>query len=229
VQNPTPILVNQYGGADLPQAFVQIASFSNAVFVLNHFPTSITRTNELIELEIQDIGKLTAKFLIAEPTVLPHAGDRLLCQREVILSNAPLVPEGRSIATIAPGVMENSNPIWIVQFDSGVAVCEKGYFIIHFLSMGDLTTVVDRLTAELPENSIVLRTSFSLREVVPLPQEEGIFAIQSPSLDDLFVGTQYFVDQAKQIIHELAPDAEFFPPDTEVDIFVEEPVADPET
>jgi hypothetical protein len=190
------------------------------VFVLNHSPTSITRNNESIELEIQDIGKVTTKFFVAEPSVLPHEGERLLCHREVILSNSPLVPEGRSIATIAPGVMENSNPIWIVQFDSGVAVCQKGYFVIHFLSMGELTTVVERLTAELPENSIVLRVAFSLREVVPLPQEEGVFAIQSPSLDDIFVGTQYFIDQAKRIIHEIDPEVQFFPPDTEVEIIV---------
>jgi hypothetical protein len=222
--HPTPILANHYGGADLPQVFNRYAAVWGAPFVLGHSPDSILQNGDVLDLEIPDIGTVSTKYLIAEPTVLPHDGIRFLCQREIAVTNAPLFSEGRSIATIAPNVMDNEHPIWVIQFDSGLAVCQAGYFVVHFLSMGEVRAVADRLLSEIGDDAIVLRVAFALREAAALPEQlPGVIPVPSPSLEDVVVGTDFFINQAKRILEQVAPDADFFPPPTEEEVFVEEP------
>lgn len=72
-----------------------------------------------------------------------------------------------------------------------------------------------------PDDFIILHASFTLTENVPKPVK-GVIPVISPSLDEVAMGTNYFVDAASDIVKEIFPDIAFYPKPTEVEIVIED-------
>ena len=51
---------------------------------------------------------------------------------------------------------------------------------------------------------------------------KGVIPVVSPSLDEVAMGTDFFVDNAVRIMKDVFPDVEFYPKPTEVEISIDD-------
>ncbi|KAH0785905.1 rab escort protein [Histomonas meleagridis] len=223
IYGASSLLGSAYGSSELPQLFARHTAVYGGIYVLHHYPETVKAVNDSIELEVNEIGKITTSILITSPIYLPSTGKtKLIAYREVLLLTSPMFEQYHSVAVIPPNVMGNEKPVYIHQFDSSMKYCEKGQYIIHVSAMCEIRNIVDELLKELPEDSIVLRTSFVLTEPVAEVDGNGIYVVPSPSLDELVFGTNYFLSQAKEIMKRIDPTIPFYPKPTEVEVFIDE-------
>jgi Rab GDP dissociation inhibitor len=222
-------LANAYGASDVPQGFARYSAIYGGTFVLDHPPNAIRKADDgLLEIDVPGIGIVRTKHFVTEPGALPTTGERrLLGYREVLLLSSPLLREDRAIGAVAPGVLGNERPIYVVQYDGVLRMCEKGMFVVHMFAMCDLKAVVDRFVSELPDGAVVMRAAWVVTEPVPAqPQEEGVIVVESPSVDDAVIGAAFFLRQAKSVLEKIAPDVPFYPAPTEEEVWIDEPAAE---
>ena len=221
----TPFITFIYGAADVPQVFDRHSAVYGGIFVLKHTPESIEKKEDgTFVLKVPQIGEVTTKTLIigGDQVEYPEGTPkRVLANREVILCKESLVPASRSIIVIPPGRYNNDKPVWIFQFDSSTQMCGNGEYLYHFVSQGDVKSTADRLLELNPSiaESVILRAAFQLSEPEPSPIE-GAYFLQSPSASDFIVGSNYFVNQAKETVKKISEDIPFYPPPKEVEIDV---------
>jgi hypothetical protein len=88
--------------------------------------------------------------------------------------------------------------------------------------MGDVKSVGDRLEAVVGGGEVVLRVAFVVRETVPEKMSVGVAAATVPSVEELVVGVDFFVEQTRQIIAEIGGKRPFYPAPTEQEVVVDE-------
>ena len=224
---PTPFISLAYGSADLPQVFCRYSAVYGSLFILNHFPNTIEKEEDgQFSVDINEIGKVHTKYLIGNPQHFENNGEKLLiAYRESLLISNKLLPEDRGVAVIAPNVLNNEKPVYIFQFDSRFKVCPEGQYVVHVSSIAPMREVVDKLCSELPEDSIILRVAFTLEEPI-IKDQDGVIVVQSPTIEQLSFGSDFFFDQAKEILSKINPDLaspeKFYPKPTEVEVYVDE-------
>ena len=220
---PTPFITFSYGASEVPQALSRFSSVHGGLFILNHYPKQIERDENGLVLTVDDIGTIKTKALVASPEHIESTGEeKFIANREVLLLSKKLLDCERSIAVIAPGVLGNEKPVYIYQFDGTLRCCQENEYLVHLSSTGELRSVCDKLAEEIGDENIIFRTAFSLKENVP-KKHECVYLVPSPSLNELSMGSNYFVDAAIEIVKQINPDIEFYPKPTEVEIVVEEP------
>lgn len=226
VYGPSPYISFFYGCADVPQIFSRISAVYGGIFILNNTADEpITKDeNGLFHIKVKDIGDVTTKMLIVGGDQVPYPEGtprRLLAHREVLVVKESLLPAGRSVLVVPPGRYGNPKPVWIMQFDKSMGIAEQGYYVIHFISMGEVKTTSDRLLELNPDFAaqVMLRASFDATEYDQSPVDGAIF-VKSPTADDFIVGFEYFVEQAKDIVAKINPEIPFYPPPTEVEVEV---------
>jgi RAB protein geranylgeranyltransferase component A len=222
---PTPFLALRYGASDLPQLFCRRSAVSGGIYALGLNPAPVPGGDGLLELDVPGVGTIHTRHFLTTPDqhFLADGPRRPIAFREVVLLAAPLLPEDRAVGVIAPAVMGNTSPVYVVQFDSSLAVCSAGQWLVHVSAMCDIRAVVDELIMDVPQESVLLRAAFALTEAVGEVTDPRITVIPSPSLEDLVMGSDYFVEKAIEIVKKLAPDAQFYPEPTDVEIVEADP------
>ena len=224
----TPFVTFVFGAADVPQVFDRHSAVYGGIFVLNHTPESIEKKEDgTFVLKVPQIGEVTTKNLIigGDQVEYPEGTPkRIIANREVIICKEQLVPSSNSIIVVPPGRYNNDKPVWIVQFDSSTQVCGNGEYLYHFISQGDVKSTVDRLLELNPElaESVFLRAAFQLSEPEGSPIDGALF-LESPKASDLIVGSNFFVNQAKETLKKISEDIPFYPPPKEVEVEVPVP------
>ncbi|EAX93240.1 GDP dissociation inhibitor family protein [Trichomonas vaginalis G3] len=225
IYSSSPFISFFYGVADIPQIFDRISAVYGGIFILNKTADEITKDeNGVYHLKVPEIGEVTTKTLIVGSNQIKYPEDtpkRHLADREVLVTKYALLPKERSVLIIPPGRYGNPKPVWIFQYDKGMGMAETGYYVIHFVSMGETKTTSNRLlelNPELAEN-LVLRATFEVTEFDKSPCE-GCYFVKSPTVDDFIFGFKYFIDQAREIVKQIGEDIPFYPPPTEVEVEV---------
>lgn len=300
---PTPFINFAYGASDIPQVFARYSAIWGTPYCLDEYPVKIERDEEKDELVLQfeQSGTIRTKIFIANPENVPSTGEkRFLANREILIMDRKMFESDRAIAVIPPGILNNTHPVYIFQYDNTLKCCENDKYLIHISSMGEVHEATKQLieeiriandkeklqkkqakeaqpskedttnetpstnptnentTTENPQNEnttttenaqnenttttenheneieddpydfIILHAGFTLTEDVPI-QIKGMVPVPSPSLEQLILGTNYFVKEAAKIVHDLFPELEFYPPPTEVEVEVDEEPAPKET
>jgi hypothetical protein len=170
-------------------------------------------------MKVNEIGKVRTTSLISTPEHLftSSSAQRLISLREVLLMEKPLLEQGRSIAVIAPHVMNNDRPVYITQLDYSTHCCQEGQFLVHFCSMSELRAIVDQLIEN--QDCLIFRAAFDVTEGVAEPLLNTV-VVNSPTIEELPFGTNWFLEQAKGILEKIAPETPFYPPATEVEVLI---------
>jgi hypothetical protein len=221
-------ITNAYGASDLPQGFARYSAIYGGAFVLDHPPETVRRADDgLLEIDIPGIGTVRTKHFITEPGAVLSTGERrLLGYREVLLLSAKLLPQDRAVGAVAPGMLGNELPVYVIQYDGVLKVCNPGMFLVHVFAMCDVKAVVDTFVAAMPQEAIVMRAAWVVTEPVPAPQEEGVVVVESPAVDDAVIGTEFFLNQAKSVLQKIAPGAAFYPAPAEEEVWIDDPAAE---
>ena len=218
----SPFIMTDYGSGDLPQVFARMASIYGTTFHINSVPKVIkkTDTNEYI-IELDGDSALTAKHVICSCDQFDSEKKILLARRVIIVSTVPLVDGHISTLMIPPGWCDNIDPVWIVQLDYWSQCVKQGSYILHFMSMGDLASTVEKVKAKKQEfaDSIYFETWFDLKESV-LEEVEGVHYVRSPTLEEGLLGTDFFTNRARELFEKMFPGSPFFPEQTEVEVCV---------
>ena len=225
VYGATPLLTFGYGAADLPQVFARYSAVYQGAFVLNHGPKNIRKDEDgFVVIDVDEIGEIKSKTVIVAPDQIfgADAPKRLIAYREVVLMKVPMFTEDRAVAVIPPGIMNNEKPVYVTQFDWGCRVCPKEQFLIHVCSMCPVEAITTELLDGISPENILLRGSFTLEEPTG-DAPDGVIVVPSPSVDELSMGTNFFVHQARSILESCDKEVPFYPEPTEVEIEVDEP------
>ena len=220
----SPLLAFNYGSSEAPQIFSRYSAVYGGTFVLRHVPENVTLNDEnKFEMDVNEIGHIVSPLFIASPdNLIPTDETKLIAHREVLILSKSLVEgKGCFVGVIPPNMFDNEKPVYVHQFDSTLKYCDKDQYLVHFSSMCEIRNVVNSILEKLPEDSIILRAAFDIKEPIPKPVK-GTYVVPSPNIDELSFGTNYFLKQAKEIMNSIDPSISFYPKPTEVEILVDD-------
>jgi Rab GDP dissociation inhibitor len=217
---PSPLMFLGYGASDFPQIFCRFSAVYATTFVLGHYPlTKQPADDGFLDMSVNEIGSIRARTLIATPDHLfeSESPQRLIAHREVLLVTKPILEEARSVAVIAPNEMGNSRPVYVVQLDYSTHCCQAGEYVVHVSSLSEVRAIVDSLIED--DDSVIMRAAFDITEGSGEVDGQTI-VVNSPTIEELSFGTNWFLEQTKEILGRIAPDVAFYPPTTEWEICI---------
>ena len=221
VYSSSACLINMYGIGELPQAFSRLAAVFGAIYILRRYVSSLLiEDNKYKGLIDSENTTLTSTNLVLSSDHIPNlflnkSNSRTISRCICICSNSIIENESEILLIIPPNTFKNSSAIRILQLDSGMSVCPKGKYVLHFIMESERETakldLEEAVTAILGQNInyycyFNIRVWNGLNSLSNLPSNVLVCNSINTDLD-----CEANVNEAKRLFNTICPEEEFLP------------------